>query len=168
MAYREYLLVSKHKHILPSSSLLRRHQRNSGSRDTSSVHGPCFLATDNDLQCLDWLHSFTFTLPVCDTPVSFVGLSDDETCLSSVPSTHRPCRIGCMIFRAIESSPYQALPLCEIYDLLRSQADGYSQGSARFQNHVRHVLSDSCCFVRLKRFKLGTVGTQLFSFIRYF
>lgn len=59
------------------------------------------------------------------------------------------CTFNCMIFRAIETSPYKALQLHSIYDWISEKHNYFKTAGSQWRNSVRHCLSLNKCFYRL-------------------
>uniref|UniRef100_G3PY26 Si:ch211-145o7.3 n=1 Tax=Gasterosteus aculeatus TaxID=69293 RepID=G3PY26_GASAC len=73
-------------------------------------------------------------------------------------SSKPPYSFSSLIFMAIEDSPERRLPVKDIYDWIVNNFPFYRTASGRWRNSVRHNLSLSKGFQRIRRDKSQSMG----------
>ncbi|KAG2468913.1 forkhead box protein N2 [Polypterus senegalus] len=134
---------------------------------------------DEDLTCLNWLHENTDLLqelrfggqdPLPNLPPSTPKLAPSRG--SSRPAlplaaleprtksnaAKPPYSFSSLIFMAIEGSPNKCLPVKDIYDWILATFPYFQQAPVGWKNSVRHNLSLSKCFTKLKKDKCKNMG----------
>ncbi|XP_048885539.1 forkhead box protein N2 [Brienomyrus brachyistius] len=120
-------------------------------------------ADEDDLTCLSWLHQRGDLLPLQPLPKTIP--LPQLTLRDSIPTPHLPLSsskppysFSSLIFMAIEDSPEKMLPVKGIYDWIVNNFPYYRAAPGGWRNSVRHNLSLSKCFHRIRREKDQTVG----------
>nr|XP_040030394.1 forkhead box protein N3 isoform X2 [Gasterosteus aculeatus aculeatus] len=122
-----------------------------------SVQG--LRSEEDDLTCLNWLHQRGNLLPLQALhKIPPPPQLESYTCPLPAASSKPPYSFSSLIFMAIEDSPERRLPVKDIYDWIVNNFPFYRTASGRWRNSVRHNLSLSKGFQRIRRDKSQSMG----------
>ena len=130
---------------------------------------------DDELTSLDWLQNRDLLknigsdggrrLNLCTSPTDDDDGTKENDVLQSFNAATRstngkpPYSFSCLIFMAIEESPYKRLPVKEIYGWIQTNFPFFRSAPTGWKNSVRHNLSLNKCFMKVEKDR-GQVGKR--------